>query len=78
MFHRRVVNQVASREIVRAVKHQVAVLNESLNIGMIHIDDFGFNLNVGIDFANVFGAGDGLGQAFSGISFGEHGLTLEI
>ena len=45
---------------------------------MIHIDDFGFNLNVGIDFANVFGAGDGLGQAFSGISFGEHGLTLEI
>ena len=78
VFHTSVVNQVTSRKIVRAVKHEVAFLNQTLNIGMIHVYDFGINLNVRIDFANVSGAGNSLGQALPGISFGKHRLPLEI
>ena len=45
---------------------------------MISIDDFRFDNDIGIDLANMSGAGDRFWQAFSRVTLGEHRLPLQI
>ena len=45
---------------------------------MIHIDDLRFDFDVGIDFANVSGAGDDFWETIGSVVFREHRLALQI
>jgi hypothetical protein len=78
VFDARIVNQITRGKIIGAVKDDVAILNQPLDIRMISVDDLRFCNHIGIDFPNVSGAGYGFRQALSRVTLGEHRLPLQI
>ena len=78
MLHASIINEIAGREVVGAVEHDVASANQLFDVGMVDVYDVWFDLDLGIDLGEVICGGDGFRQASLSVVFGEHRLALQV
>ena len=74
----RIVDQVAHLEVVGAIKHEINILHEIDDVGVIDIGHDRFDGNFRVDTTELVGGSLGLGQIASDIIFIEEYLSLEV
>jgi hypothetical protein len=78
VLHAGVVDEVSGGEIVGAVEHDVAALDETFDVRVVDVDDFRLDLDVGVDLADASGGGHRLRRALARVAFGVERLALEV
>ena len=78
VLHAGFVDEVARREVVRAVEHEIAVCDETLDVALMHVQHFRLNNHVRVDLRDVPRARDGFRQTLTRVVFGEHRLPLQV
>src|SRR6266436_4211778 len=77
-FHRDIVDQEASFEIVGAIEKHIDATEKGFGITRAEIGDDAFDGYGRIDGAKLALRGNGLGQNIEGVGFIEEGLTLQV
>lgn len=73
-----IIDQVADFEVIGAIKHQVDILHEVEDVGMVDIGHDGFDRDLGVNAAELAGSSLCLGNTCCDIIFIEENLPLQV
>jgi hypothetical protein len=74
----RIVDEIARGEIIRAIEHEVAACDQTLDVALMHVQDFRRDRHIAVDLFDAARARYRFRHTLARVLFGEHRLSLQV